>query len=511
MYSCGESSDSNPIIASLNPAPLPQRTTEDEDQSYDLIRPPKERIQKNLFGGEQSDGKHSPSSQEFDPVELPGQHCSDAGGLVCGGLVCDQVQVDDLTHVEGDLACDLDNLTPVVELPSCHKDFINPIISGVVSGGADLAVQESCAVCRDDGECGGHETTQQGHVLHALPTTSTLCTSAPSVSASPGSPHGTTGLLDPITTSPLISTCKTSASFLSPPSSDMTQFLAVQPLLPLNEALLSQTKQAPACAMTAVVGVAGEGLYHVLPVSRPSSGQVFTSASLGCEEVVGSSRERTETGCLGGNTGIEDPGCLGGNTGIEDPGCLGGNTGIEDPGCLGGNTGIEDPGCLRGNTGIEDPGCLRGNTGIEELNNTDTASGHPKTGIKESSDTHAEPNTGCLRETSTDNSTCPKDLAWNSSQNVCRSQGQCKQLPSNLQKCFEPDKWLPKGDIISLAEATADRTHSPQQTIDAFILEGGEEEEEEEEGSGSSTSVHMASLLLSQLESELTNSLNENK
>lgn len=481
VYSCGESQDSNPIIASLNPGP---QHTIDGDQSYHLISSPKEPIQKNLFGESQfqhqSDGKDSSSNQEFrdlddSAVELSDQHCSDAGGLLHGGVVGDQVHVDDLTHVEGDLAYDQAQVAPVAELQSSPEDFSNAR-SGVV---------QSCADHRDGG-CGGHwdNLGLPVHVMQAFPTTSTPWAAAPSASSSPGSPHGAVRLPGPITTSPLISTCKTSAPFLSH-SSNITPLSAIQhivPSLPLNEALLSQTKQAPSYAVTAVVGMAGEEvgrLCHVLQVSRPSGGEVLTSAGLGpgCGEVV-------MVGLSGGNNGSTETDCLGGNTGIE--------------------TEYLD-------TRVAETEIECNNTG--SIN----ASGHSKSVIiKESLETdHMEPNTGSLRGSSTsiDNSTCPKDLAWKSSQNVCRSQGQCKQLPSDLQKCFEASKCLPKGDIISLAEPTAgitDCTHSPRQTIDAFILEGGEGEEEEV-GSGSSTSVHMASILLSQLESELTNSLNKNK
>jgi hypothetical protein len=128
-----------------------------------------------------------------------------------------------------------------------------------------------------------------------------------------------------------------------------------------------------------------------------------------------------------------------------------------------------------------------------------------------------------------DNSTWCQKLAQHSRLGISRGQAECKQthqLSGHLEKCFEagernlslpkegPDSIIPLGvTTASSTDSTPDSQTMPlpllEQDPEALISEGVCEEVGSLNECDSSASMKMASILLSQLESDLTNSLTQ--
>lgn len=379
------------------------------------------------------------------------------------------------------------------------------------------------------------------------------------------SPQEDVGLRQPITTRSLISGTISSPSL--PPvhgvsmgstegsggdggsSSSVLCGIECEPSAGLNEALMYQTKQGSPLAITAVPTVAAIGLFHhhTAPIGV---GGLTLSTSTVCVPawsigVSGAGTVHQATDLHTGSVGSE----VTGFTPKADTGIGNWESGLELT--IEGTDGGGNSSSPRDTVDV--PGGMYGSEGTTKLTDhlggtVDLTGGKNSTIVREdlcppggSSDVKDHFGSG----TSNDNSTtwC-QELARESRSDISERQAECKQteqLSSHLEKCFEVSKEtlpLPKrgsDSIISLVETTAssacntDSTQGskpPRQTMPLllfeqdhrtlcpFISEGGSDKAEgmgslnEPDGMASS-STKMASILLSQLESDLTNSLTE--
>lgn len=366
-------------------------------------------------------------------------------------------------------------------------------------------------------------TTTPSTSLHTCSTASYPSVVAPSPSHAHPSPihsHNSVGLLQPITTSSLV-TSAISSPYLPQVSLSVTTKVAADAILPLSGAqympsmaLVQETKQPPPLPITT----------DVLAMATPGEGFQLISTPLYLQDSIGEVATTTMV------TDVEGPVAASNVSHSRGMNTL--------------NTTLSG--------GVVSSGELGDSTLTSSAEGSHNITSHParasdaeKSTLVEESHPDGAGGSGCLLTGGDDGSGSTRC----SNESEIKSWAfECKQLTRDCEKCFEHHPFVPRKDsdsIIPLAEATAkpgsssvgtQASYPPQgqtmplaffqeepQALPTFNNEGGDSgrDREQEDGAGggfvggvesvgsSSSSIHMASVLLSQLEADLTNSLNE--